>query len=122
MSWWVLNIKYTKSFIKQTNKQKNGNTQFTFSHSTAKTVIDLCKYGLDKSFQEVLYGLDNRINEWSSWTIEYIDGEYVNISIHNPLSGSTDIELLDELKHPKKDWLILKAMAKNAFFGAILGI
>ena len=35
--------------------------------------------------------------------IEYIDGEYVNISIHNPLSGSTDIELLDELKHPKKD-------------------
>ena len=37
-----------------------------------------------------------------NWTIEYIDGEYFNISIHNPLSGSMCTELPNELKNSKK--------------------
>ena len=71
------------------SKQKeNGYKEFptVYFNSTANTIIDLNKYGFDKSFQEVLYRLDNWINEGSAWTIEYVDGEYINISIYSPLS------------------------------------
>ena len=53
---------------------------------------------LDKSFQQVLYRTDKWIDEGSAWIIVYIDGEYINISIYNPLSGSTYIELPNEKK------------------------
>ena len=50
------------------------------------------KYDLDKSFQ-VLYRIDNWINEGSGWVIESVGAEYVNISVYSPLSGSTFIKL-----------------------------
>ena len=45
----------------------------------------------DKYFQEILYRIDNWINEGSGWAIESINGEYVNISIYSPLSASSYI-------------------------------
>ena len=39
---------------------------------------------LDKFFQEILYRIDNWINEGSGWVIESIDAEYVNISVFSP--------------------------------------
>ena len=75
------------------SKQKeNGDREFTtvyFNYKT-KTVIGF-KDGLDDPFQEILYRLDNWINEGSAWKIEYLGGEYINISIYNPLSGSSYI-------------------------------
>ena len=47
---------------------------------------------LDKSFQEILYRIDNCINEGSGWVTESTDAEYVHISVFSPLSGSTYIE------------------------------
>ena len=49
--------------------------------------------------------------------IEYIDGEYVNISIYGPLSGSTYIELPDELRNSMKGLINIKNDVINAFFG-----
>ena len=46
------------------------------------------KDGLGKLFEEILYRLDNWINEGSARIIEYLDAEYINISIYSPLSGS----------------------------------
>ena len=46
-----------------------------------------------KSFQEVLYRIDNWIDKGSGWIIESIDGEYVNISAYSLLIGSAYIEL-----------------------------
>ena len=66
--------------------------------STVKKVINFNKYGLEKSFWQLLYRLDNWINEGSAWTIEYMIGEYINISVYSSLSGRTYIELPDELK------------------------
>ena len=34
---------------------------------------------LHKSFQEILYGINNWINEESGWVTESIDAEFVNI-------------------------------------------
>ena len=67
--------------------------------SATKIVINSDKYDLDKSFQEILYRIDNWINEGSGWIIELIEGQYVNISIYSPLTGGTYIELPDGLKN-----------------------
>ena len=46
-----------------------------------------------RSSQEIIYRIDNWINEVSGWIVESIQSQYVNISIYTPLSGSTYIEL-----------------------------
>ena len=56
------------------------------------------KYDFDKSFQEILYRIDNWINKGSGQVIESVDAKYVNISIYNALSGSKNIGLLLKLK------------------------
>ena len=55
-----------------------------------------------------MYRTDTWINEGSAWKIESTDGEYINIAIYNPLSGSTYIELLDELKNSMKGLINIK--------------
>ena len=67
-------------------------------YSATKTVINSDKYDLDKSFQEILYRIDNCINEGSGCIIESVEAEYVNISVSSALIGSTYIELPDKLK------------------------
>ena len=45
-----------------------------YFNSTTKTVIN-SEFNLDKSFQEILYRIDNWINEGSGLTVESINGE-----------------------------------------------
>ena len=84
-------------------KQK-GEIEFTpvYFNSTTKTVINH-KFGLKNVFKEILYRIDNWINEGSGWIIELIESQYINISTHRPLSGSSYIKLSVELKSPKKN-------------------
>ena len=63
---------------------------------------------LDKSFQEILYRIDNWINEGSGWVIESIEAEYVNISIYIPLSEGSSIELTNKLKNSMKGLINIK--------------
>ena len=75
-------------------QNKNGHKEYapvSFT-STNKTVINSDKYGVDKSFQEVLYRIDNWIIEGSGGIMQSIQSHYVNISIYTPLIGSTYIE------------------------------
>ena len=87
-----------------------------YFNSATKTIINSDKYGLDKSFQEILYRTDNWINEGSGWVIESINGEYVNISVYSPLIGSTYIELLNELTNPMKSLISIKNNDKKCLF------
>ena len=54
----------------------NGDIEFAPVHfnSATKTVINF-EHNLDKSFQEILYRIDNWINESSGWVIESTDAE-----------------------------------------------
>ena len=83
--------------------RSDGNIEYSpvYYNSGTKTVIN-DKFSLDQSFQEILYRIDNWINEGSGWIIEEICNQYVNISAYSPLIGSTHIKLPDELKHSKK--------------------
>ena len=62
--------------------KRNGGIEFApvYYNSTSKTVINL-EYDLDKYFQEILYRIDNWINEGSGWVIELVEAKYVNICL-----------------------------------------
>ena len=77
----------------------NGSIEYSpvYFNSTTKTVNN-SEFNLDKSFEEILYRIDNWINEGSGWIVESMDGEYVIISAYSPSVGNTYTELPDELK------------------------
>ena len=56
-----------------------------YFNSTTKTVINSDEFGLDQSFQEILYIIDNCINQGSGWIVESIAGFYLNVSSYSPL-------------------------------------
>ena len=82
-------FKYQITMTVLLDKHKmDGDTEYSpvYFNSATKAVINF-EYCLDKSFQEILYRIDNWINKESGWIIESIDGEYVNISAFSPLIG-----------------------------------
>ena len=58
----------------------NGEIEFTpvYFNSTTKTVINH-KFSLENAFQEILYRIDNWINEGSGWIVESIESQCINI-------------------------------------------
>ena len=60
------------------------------------------KFSLENAFQEILYRIDNWINEGSGWIVESIESQYINISTYRPLSGSSYIKLPAKLRSSKK--------------------
>ena len=96
----------------------NGDIEYApvYFNSATKTVIYSDKYDLDKSFPEILYRIDNWINEGSGWITETINGEYVNVSVYSPLIGSTYIELPSRLKSPMKGLINIKNNDNKCIF------
>ena len=68
-----------------------------YFNSTTKTVINHL-FRLDSSLQEILYLIDNWVNERS----ESIESQYINILTYRPLSGSSYVKLPAELRSPRK--------------------
>ena len=66
--------------------RSDGNIEYSpvYFNSTTKTVIN-DKFSLDQSFQEILYRIDNWINEGSGWIIEEIHNQYLIASSYIPL-------------------------------------
>ena len=79
-----------------------------------KTVIN-SEYMLDKSFQEILYRIDNWIDKGFGWVVESIEAGYVNISIYRQLSESTSIELSNKFKHSNKGLINFKNNGSKCF-------
>ena len=92
----------TKNYVEK--HKSNGEIEFipVYFNSTTKAVINH-RFDLENTFQEILYRIDNWINEGSDWIFELIESQYINISTYRPLSGSSCIKLPVELKSPKKD-------------------
>ena len=59
------------------------------------------KFSLKNAFQEILYMIDNWINEGSAWIIELIEYQYINISTYRPLSEKSYIKLRTKLRSSK---------------------
>ena len=85
-----------------------------YFNSTTKTVINH-KFSLENAFQEILYRIDNWINEGSGWIVELIESQYINISTYRPLSGSFYMDLPVELKSPRKGLINIKNKDQKCF-------
>ena len=72
-----------------------------------KTIINWRCY-LNDSFEEILNLLDIWINESSAWTIDQIDGLYINTSNYEPLLGGSYIPLPKILNKSMKGLINLK--------------
>ena len=85
-----------------------------YFNSITKTVTNHT-FKLERSSQEILYMIDNCINEGSGWNIEFIESQYIHIATYRPLSGSSDIDLPVELKNSKKGLINIKSKDKKCF-------
>ena len=70
---------------------------------------------INPSFQEILYRIDNWINEGSGWITESIEAQYVNTTVYSPLIESTYIELPDRLKNLMKGLINIKNNDNKCF-------
>ena len=93
-----------------------GEIEFTpvYFNSSTKTIINT-RFKLEDAFQEILYITDVWINEGSGWIIESIESQYINVSTHRPLVGSSYIDLPTELKHPRQGLINIKNNDPNYF-------
>ena len=92
-----------------------------YFNSVTKTVTNH-RLKLESSFQEILYMIDNWINEGSGWIIELIESQYISISTYRPLSGSSYIDLPVELRSPRKGLINIKNKDKKCFYSIMLVI
>ena len=103
-----------KVLLSKEKQDKSIEYSIVHFNSITKTVIN-SEYNFDKSFQEILYRINNWINEGSGWKVESINGEYVNISMHSPLTGSTFVELPGKLKNSKNGLINIKNNDNKCF-------
>ena len=94
----------------------NGEIEFrpVYFNSTTKTVINH-KFSLKNAFQEILYRIDNQINEGSGWIVELTESQYINISTYRPLSGASYMKLPAKLKSSKKELINIKNNNQKCF-------
>ena len=94
----------------------NGETEFApvYFNSFTKTVINH-RFRLENYFQEILYMTDVQISNGSSWNVESIEPQYINISTYRPLSRSSYMDLPVELKSPRKGLINIKNKDQKCF-------
>ena len=73
------------------------------------------RFRLENYFQDILYLIDNWINEGSGWIVESIQSQYINISTFRPLSRSSYIGLPVELRSPRKRLISIKNKDEKRF-------
>ena len=93
--------------------KSNGEIEFApaYFNSVTKTMINH-RFRLESSFQEILYMIDVWVNNGSDWNVESI--EIIKISTYTPLSGSSYMDLLAELRSPRKG--LIKEERSKMFF------
>ena len=95
----------------------HGEIEFSpvYFNSKTKTVANHT-FSLENAFQEILYMINNWINEKSGWIIELIKSHYINISTCGPLSRSSYMDLPTELRSPRKGLINIKSKDKKCCF------
>ena len=90
-----------------------------YSNSATKTVTNH-KLKLENSFQEILYRIDNWINEGSGWIVKSIESQYINIFTYRPLSRGSYVKLPVELKSPEKGLINIKNKDQKCFLWCLV--
>ena len=111
---YVITINVTLHKNKGNNETEYASVYF---NSFIKTVINHnFEDSIDKCFEEILYRIDNWVNQGSGRMVDRINSEYLNISKYSPLFGSTYVELPNELNHSKKGLINISNNDNRCFF------
>ena len=88
-----------------------------YFNSKTKTLINENEINevLQTSRQELMKAIGQWISEGSGWTIQSVDGHYINLTKYKPLKGSSYIELPIELRNPAKGLINLKNKDNQCF-------
>ena len=73
------------------------------------------KFSLENVFQEILYRIDNWINQGSGWNVVLTESQYINISTYRPLPGGFYVKLPAELRSSKKGLINIKNIDQKCF-------
>ena len=82
----------------------NDNSEYAsvYFSSFIKTVLNHdFEHSIDSCFEEIIFRIDNWIDEGTGWIVYRINSEYLNMSKYSLLFGSTYVDLPSELNHPK---------------------
>ena len=103
-----------KALLKKYKPNEEIEFTLVYFNSSTKTIINN-RLKLEHAFQEILCRIDAWINKGSNWIIESIESQYINISTYRPLKGSSYIDLLIELKNPRKGLVNIKNNEQKCF-------
>ena len=73
------------------------------------------KFSPENAFQEILYRIDNWINEGSGWVVELIESQYINVSTSRTLSRSSYVKLPEALRSSKNGLINIKNKDQKYF-------
>ena len=112
-------FKYIET-LKMTFEKQLGNKttiKTAYFNSKTKTLINENEINevLQTSRQELMKAIGQWISEGSGWTIQSVDGHYINLTKYKPLKGSSYIELPTELRNPAKGLINLKNKDNECF-------
>ena len=112
-------FKYIETLKITFEKQLGNETTIktAYFNSKTKTLINENEINevLQTSRQELMKSIAQWISEGSGWTIQSVDGHYINLTKYIPLKGSSYIELPTELKYPAKGLINLKNKDDECF-------
>ena len=112
--WGFKYVLSTKIILKKRINDNEHKYSTVYFNSLVKTVINR-RYHLNDSFEEILNLLDIWINESSAWTIDQIDGLYINTSNYEPLLGGSYIPLPKVLNNSMKGLINLRNKDHKCF-------
>ena len=92
-------------------------TKIAYFNSKTETLINENEINevIQTSRKELIKAIGQWISEGSGWTIQSVDGHYINLTKYIPLKGSSYIELPTELKNPAKGLINLKNKDDECF-------
>ena len=115
-------FKYIETLKITFEKQLGNKTTIKTAYFNSMTTTIINKNEINKALQtsrqELIKAIGQWISEGSGWTIQSVDGHYINLTKYKPLKGSSYIELPTELRNPAKGLINLKIKIMNALDGA----
>ena len=113
----TLEVTFEKETINSKTGEHVGIYKTAVFNGKAKTITkaDDIESELSMSGQEILNMINKWISESSGWTIDTIDGHYLNITTYKPLNGSSYKELPMKLRNPKKGLINIKNKDDECF-------
>ena len=112
-------FKYIETLKITFEKQLGNKTTIKTAYFNSMTTTIINKNEINKALQtsrqELMKAIGQWISEGSGWTIQSVDGHYINLIKYKPLKGSSYIELPTELRNPAKGLINLKNKDNQCF-------